>query len=43
MATVLLYTIGTLVVVGFIAGLAWLGKAQNERLAMLDRIHGVTK
>ena len=42
MATILLYTIGTLAVVGFIAGLSWLDKAQTKRYAMLNTIHGVT-
>jgi hypothetical protein len=43
METIFLYTIATLTIVGFVVGLAWLEKAQNERLALLNRIHGVTK
>ena len=43
METMLLYTIGTLAVVGFVAGLTWLDKAQTKRYAMLDTIYGVTK
>ena len=43
METILLYTIGTLAVAGFIAGLAWLEQGQAKRYAMLDTIHKVTK
>ena len=43
MATILLYTIGTLSIVGFIAGLAWLEQGHSKRYAMLNTIHGVPK
>jgi len=43
METILLYTIGTLAIVGFIAGLAWLEQGQSKRYAMLDTMQGVTK